>query len=263
MIIDTHCHLDDNRYLDDLPEVIARAALMDVKGILLAGADSEDLPLAQKIAHTYPHVYFSAGVHPYHHDQYDRELLRHYLQDEKCIAVGECGLDYFRLPKEDEHKHLEKERQKEVFIDQIKLAIEVQKPLIVHVRESSQDSLDILKTHAAGKIPGGVLHCYNASEILLALAEDNFFYGIGGVLTFSNAKKLVEVLPKIPLDKLLLETDAPYLTPHPHRGQRNEPGYTLHVAEKVSEILQIPLDEVKDLTTANAKTLFKAFEKVI
>ncbi len=255
MIIDTHCHLDDKRYLDDLQEVIKRAEDANVNFFLIPGADITNLPHASKIAHKFENVFYAAGVHPYDLDGYDRKILEEYLQDEKCVAVGECGLDYFRLPKND--KEAEKVHQKKIFIDQINLAIESKKPLIVHIRDANKDSLDILKEHALGKLKG-VLHCYNASEILLELSED-FYYGIGGVLTFRNAKNLVEILPKIPKNRLLIETDAPYLTPHPYRGTRNEPFYTTLVAKKMSEILRMEQKDIEDLTTKNAKRLFTCF----
>ncbi len=260
MILDTHCHLDDNRYLDDLEDVIKRAQDANVKGFLIPGADIRNLPRAKDISDKYKDVFYAAGVHPYDINEYDRDVLKEYLKDEKCIAVGECGLDYFRLPKND--KEGEKKRQKDIFINQIDLAIEVKKPLIVHIREASQDSLDVLKAYASGKVKGGVLHCYNASEVLLDLAEDNFYFGIGGVLTFKNAKKLVEVLPKIPKDKIIIETDAPYLTPHPHRGTRNEPFYTTLVAKKIADIFDMSVEEVENLTTNNALDLFKEFKQV-
>ncbi len=256
MIIDTHCHLDDSRYFDDLQSVITKAREHGVKGFIIPGADITNLKIAKQICDAYEDIFFAAGVHPYDLDGYDEEILSQYLQDEKCVAVGECGLDYFRLPKE--NKEEEKRRQKEAFIAQINLAIKFQKPLIVHIREANQDSLDILKAHAKGKLKG-VLHCFNASEMLLELSED-FYFGIGGVLTFKNAKNLVEILPKIPKDRLLLETDSPYLTPHPHRGTRNEPFYTTLVAEKMSEILGLTQQEVRQITTKNAKELFSCFK---
>ncbi|MBN2964748.1 TatD family hydrolase [Sulfurospirillum sp. T05] len=262
MIIDTHCHLDDARYTEDLDTVIARALEAGVKGIMLPGADIEDLPKAKAIAHRYPHVFYAAGVHPYHHAQYDEQVLEHYLQDEKCIAVGECGLDYFRLPKDEQAKIEEKAAQKEVFRAHIALATKHQKPLIVHVRESSADSFEMLNTFAAGKVPSGVLHCYNASEVLLPLAAANFYFGIGGVLTFKNEKKLGEIVTRIPKDKLVLETDAPYLTPHPKRGERNEPAYTAYVASHLARVLGMSEEALMALTTQNAKALFKAFEKL-
>ncbi|CAI8211612.1 MAG: putative metal-dependent hydrolase YcfH [Arcobacter lacus] len=184
-----------------------------------------------------------------------------YVNHPKCIAIGECGLDYFRLPEDEKEKEENVSLQKEVFISQIKYAKKVNKPLIVHVREASNDSRMILEEYGAKEV-GGVLHCYNASEHLLPLADHGFYFGIGGVLTFKNAKKLVEILPKIPKEKLILETDAPYLTPHPHRGQRNEPYYTTFVADKMAELLDTPKEEIEELTTNNAIKLFNEFSSV-
>ena len=179
----------------------------------------------------------------------------------KCIAIGECGLDYYRLPDDEEEKKENIKRQKEVFISQINLAKKYKKPLIIHIREASDDSRQILINENAKEV-GGVLHCFNASEHLLILSEHNFYFGIGGVLTFKNAKKLVEILPKIPKDKLLIETDAPYLTPHPYRGVRNEPYYTIYVAQKMAELLNMTEKQIADLTTNNAKKLFKEFRNI-
>jgi TatD DNase family protein len=141
------------------------------------------------------------------------------------------------------------------------LAKKYKKPLIIHIREASDDSRQILINENAKEV-GGVLHCFNASEHLLPLADHNFYFGIGGVLTFKNAKKLVEILPKIPKSKLLIETDAPYLTPHPYRGIRNEPYYTVYVAQKMAELLNLSEDEIINLTTNNAKKLFKEFKNI-
>ena len=192
---------------------------------------------------------------------YDENIMEKYVNHPKCIAIGECGLDYYRLPEDEEEKVANIKKQKEVFIAQIEFAKKVKKPLIVHIRDASNDSRQILMDYNAKEV-GGVLHCYNASEHLLPLAEHNFYFGIGGVLTFKNAKKLVEVLPKIPKDKLLIETDAPYLTPHPHRGERNEPYYTIFVSSKMSELLNISDIEIQNLTTNNAKKLFKEFSSL-
>lgn len=141
------------------------------------------------------------------------------------------------------------------------MAKKYKKPLIIHIREASDDSRQILINENAKEV-GGVLHCFNASEHLLILSEHNFYFGIGGVLTFKNAKKLVEILPKIPKDKLLIETDAPYLTPHPYRGVRNEPYYTIYVAQKMAELLNMSEKQIADLTTNNAKKLFKEFTNI-
>ncbi len=260
MIIDTHAHLDDKRFKEDLEEVIESAKRSGVDKVLIPGADMDDLEYAQEIANSYENIYFAAGVHPYHHNQYNEKRLREFLEDEKCIAIGECGLDYYRLPEGEDEKVAEKMAQQEVFKAQIRLARSVHKPIIVHIRDASDDSKKMLVENEAKEV-GGVLHCYNANEHLLSLASDGFYFGIGGVLTFKNAKKLVEVLPQIPLEKLLVETDAPYLSPHPHRGKRNEPAFTKFVVEKIADILEKEIKEIENLTTNNAKKLFKAFAK--
>lgn len=238
--------------------VIENALNHNIKGFLIPGADFDDLPQAVKLAEQYDEVYFAVGIHPYDIDKFDEAIMQKYITHPKCIAVGECGLDYFRLPEDEIEKQENIKKQKEIFIAQIEFAKKVKKPLIVHIRDASNDSKQILIDYNAKEV-GGVLHCFNASEHLLSLAEHNFYFGIGGVLTFKNAKKLIEVLPKIPKDKLLIETDAPYLTPHPHRGERNEPYYTVFVASKMAELLELSVEEVEILTTKNAKNLFKEF----
>ena len=254
MIIDTHCHLDDERYNDDIEEVLQNAKDKGVEKFIIPGADTSTLERAVALSEQFEEVYFAVGVHPYDIEDYDRSYLEKFVHHPKCVAIGECGLDYFRLPESEEAIAKEKEAQKKVFVDQILWAKEMKMPLIVHVRESSADCLALLDEHAGEE--GGVLHCYNADESLLKLAKKNFYYGIGGVLTFKNAKKLINVYEKIPQDKLLIETDAPYLTPHPNRGKRNEPAYTAFVAEKMAELSQISSDDIGKLSTANAQRLF-------
>ena len=215
MIVDTHIHLDDKRYDDDLDEVLSRAREGGVKRFIIPGADPKTLPRAIEIAEKYNDVYFAVGVHPYDMESFEGLEFEKYVHHEKCVAIGECGLDYFRLEGSDEEKELEKKNQKDIFIAQIELAKKYKKPLIVHIRDASRDSKKLLVDYADSEV-GGVLHCYNADEELLSLANNGFYFGIGGVLTFKNAKKLVNVLPKVPLEKLLIETDGPYLTPTPH-----------------------------------------------
>ena len=255
MIIDTHVHLDDERYRDDLDIVLKRARDGGVERFIIPGADPANLTRAMEIAQNNSDVYFAIGVHPYDMEAFDAALFEKYINHPKCVAVGECGLDYFRLEGSDEEKQREKEKQKEVFIAQIEIAKKYKKPLIVHIRDASRDSKEILLAHNAKEV-GGVLHCYNADEELLSLAKEGFYFGIGGVLTFKNAKKLLHVLPKIPHEKLLVETDGPYLTPTPHRGERNEPLYTTFVAKKMSEILEISFEDIEKITTQNALKLF-------
>lgn len=257
MIIDTHCHLDDERFDDDLDDVLSNALNNGVKKIIIPGADMATLDKACSICEKFENIYFAAGIHPYHLDNYDFSILEEFAKHPKCVAIGECGLDYYRMSdfasKElaDENKKL----QKDVFIAQIKLSIKLQKPLIAHIRDANEDSFEILSTFAK-ELKGAVLHCFNASSLLLKLKEFGFYFGIGGVLTFKNAKNLVNILPQIPLERLLIETDAPYLTPEPYRGKRNEPAYTKFVVEKISSLLNISVDEIENITTNNAEKLF-------
>lgn len=256
MIIDTHIHLDNEQYKDDLESVIQRAETHKVEAFVIPGADPETLDYAKQISHAHENIFFAAGVHPYDKEAFDLDFLAQAAQDQKCIAIGECGLDYFRLP-EDESEKLEEIRvQKNIFRAQIALAKKLRKPLIVHIRDASRDAKQILLEESAQEV-GGVLHCFNADHELLSLADQNFYFGIGGVLTFKNARKLLEVLPKIPLDKLVVETDGPYLTPHPYRGTRNEPFYTTLVVDKIANLLSQSSEEIARLTTKNAKKLFK------
>lgn len=253
MIIDTHVHLDNKQYYDDVEEVIERALSNGVGQFVIPGADPADLPRAKELASKHKSVYYAVGMHPYDIKNFNENTIRTYAAYEKCIAIGECGLDYFRLPEDEAEKAAEIAAQKEVFRAHIRLANELKKPLIVHIREASHDARLILEEEESA---GGVLHCFNADEELLPLAKRGFYFGIGGVLTFKNARKLLHVLPKIPKEKLVIETDGPYLTPHPHRGQRNEPLYTSLVAEKMAALLEMPQSEIEILTTKNAQRLF-------
>jgi len=257
MIVDTHCHLDDERYNDDIEEVLTRAKESGVERFIIPGADPKTLKRAVELSEKYDEIFFAVGVHPYDAENYRREDLIPFVLHPKCVAIGECGLDYYRLPKTEEEIAIEKLMQKEVFIDQVKWAKELNLPLIVHIRDSSSDCLDILEEYAGDL--GGVLHCYNADESLLRLASKNFYYGIGGVLTFKNARKLINVYPKIPIDKLLIETDAPYLTPHPYRGKRNEPSYTRLVFYKMIELSGLD-EKLLEKTIYNNVT--KLFSKI-
>jgi TatD DNase family protein len=254
MLIDTHIHLDSERYENDLDEILKRAKNGGVEKFIIPGADPKDLEKAREISED-KNIFFAVGVHPYHIEDWNEEIFEK-VSDQKCVAVGECGLDYYRLPKDETEKKEVVSKQKEIFRKQIRIAKEFKKPLIVHIRDASEDAKKILLEENAGEV-GGVLHCYNADRTLLDLAEHGFYFGIGGVITFKNGKRLQTVLGDIPRSKLLLETDGPYLTPHPHRGERNEPLYTTFVAEKVAELLGESVQTIAELTTKNSKEIFK------
>jgi TatD DNase family protein len=258
LIIDTHVHLDHEMYSSDLEEVLNRARERGVEKFIIPGADPRDLERAKELAERESDIFFAVGVHPYHIDDWSEDIFS-LLTHEKCIAVGECGLDYYRLP-EDKNERIEVvEKQKYIFKRQIEIAKQHNKPIIVHIRDASEDSKEILLEGKADSV-GGVLHCFNADRTLLELADHNFYFGIGGVATFKNGKRLVSVIPEIPEEKLILETDAPYLTPHPYRGKRNEPAYTTFVAERVGEILNISSSDIADITTENSRRLFNFYD---
>ncbi len=248
MIIDTHIHLNDARYDEDLSDVYARAASSGVGGFIIPGADPKDITKAVQISNERANTFFAVGVHPDNASDFDatRDFL--HARDEKCVAIGECGLDYFRLPSGAE---AQKRAQKEIFSAQIELAKSLDLPLIIHSRAANEDTHAMLASARAH----GVFHCFNASPLLLELADD-FYFGIGGVLTFKNAKELPAILPKIPLERIVIETDGPYLSPEPFRGQRNEPARTKIVAQKIAEILGLDLEKVEEITTANALRCF-------
>ena len=251
MLIDTHCHLNDKMFYDDFNLVLSNAKEDKVGYFVIPGADPRELELAIKLSEENPEVFFAVGIHPYDLEYGEVTDLKKFIKHHKCVAVGECGLDYFRLPEVGKTEY--KEYQKEKFIQQIELALEYQKPLILHIREASSDAYEILSKYPDAK---GVFHCFNADSILLKLSSQ-FYYGIGGVCTFKNAKRLIEILPMIPQDRLVLETDSPYLTPSPYRGQRNEPKFVKLVAEQVAGILNLSLQEIEKITTQNAEKIFK------
>lgn len=252
-MFDTHCHLDNEVFFQDLDSVIRSAKNVEVRSMLIPAADLKDLPRAREIAEKNSNIFFASGAHPYHLDDFNLEQIEFYQNHPKCIAIGECGLDYFRLPEIGIEEY--ENKQKECFIAQIKLALKVDKPLILHIREASADVAEILREFPKAR---GVFHCFNADRILLEFS-DRFYYGIGGVLTFKNSKRLAEVLPLLPKERLLLETDAPYLAPHPFRGKRNEPQYIPLIAEKISEILGISFAEVVQICQKNTQRLFSLF----
>ena len=252
MLFDTHVHLNAEQFNEDLQEVIDRAIAEGVTNMVVVGFDEITIKKALELAENYDFLYASVGWHPVdaidmtqEHLDWLKELASH----PKVVALGEMGLDYYwdKSPKE---------IQKEVFRKQIRLAKEVQLPIIIHNRDATADIVEILKEENAGEV-GGIMHCFSGSvETALECVEMNFLISLGGPVTFKNAKKPKEVAEAVPLDRLLVETDCPYLTPHPYRGKRNEPAYVKLVAEQIAELKGLTLEEVAEETARNAKKLF-------
>ncbi len=252
MLFDTHVHLNAEQYNEDLTEVINRALDEGVSEMVVVGFDRPTIEKAMKLCEMYDFIYAAVGWHPVDAiDMTDEDLvwIEELSSHPKVVAIGEMGLDYYwdKSPKE---------IQKEVFRKQIRLAKKVKLPIIIHNREATADIVDILREEGAEEV-GGIMHCYSGSvETARECLEMNFLISLGGPVTFKNAKKPKEVAQEIPLDRLLIETDAPYLAPHPYRGKRNEPAYVKLVAEQIAELKGITFEEVAKATTRNAKKLF-------
>lgn len=254
MLIDTHTHLDDARYNDDRDAMIARAREAGVEAFVTIGCDLATSQAAVAIANQHPFVYASVGVHPHevkHISDGWYDQLRRLVNNKKVVAYGEIGLDYH-------YNHSSPKEQRERFREQIQLARELNLPVIVHTREAQDDTMTILKEEKASEI-GGVFHCFSGDAWLAKDALDlGFYLSFSGILTFQNATMLRDIAKNTPLDRVLIETDCPYLTPVPHRGKRNEPAYVVHVAKQLAAIhLELSLEQIEQRTTENAKRLFK------
>ncbi|MCZ0703617.1 TatD DNase family protein [Natronobacillus azotifigens] len=253
MLFDTHVHLNVEHFDQDREEVIERAKEAGVEKMVVVGFDHETIPKAIALAEEYSFLYAAVGWHPVDAiDFTEKELdwLEELVKHPKVVALGEMGLDYHwdKSPKE---------IQAEVFRQQIRLAKKVEIPIIIHNREATEDILTILKEEHAEAV-GGIMHCYNDSVDYVQTCLDlNFYISLGGPVTFKNAKLPKEVAKVVPLDRLLIETDCPFLAPHPNRGKRNEPAYVSLVAEKIAELRGVPVEEIEQATTENGKRLFR------
>lgn len=262
-LFDTHAHLNDERFSDDLEEVLTRARMAGVKQILLASTESEDslssIQIARKWSRAELVLQCSVGIHPHHADKYTQESHSQIIAwlenrtENRIVALGEIGLDYF-------YEYSPREIQKEVFIRQLTLSREMDVPVILHEREATADMIAILtRFFKEGKLRDmpGVCHCFSGSaetaQILLGMG---FYLGFDGPITFKNNRKAKEVIASVPADRLLIETDCPYLTPEPFRGKRNEPAYLPYVLEALAEIKQLPVKDMAKITSSNAKKLF-------
>ena len=253
MLIDTHTHLDDARYNDDRDAMIARAREAGVEAFVTIGCDLATSQAAVAIANQHPFVYASVGVHPHevkHISDGWYDEFRRLVNNNKVVAYGEIGLDYH-------YNHSSPKDQRERFREQIQLARELHLPVIIHTREAQDDTMTILKEEKASEI-GGVFHCFSGDAWLAKDALDlGFYLSFSGILTFQNATMLRDIAKNTPLDRVLIETDCPYLTPVPHRGKRNEPAYVAHVAKQLAAIHpELSLDQIGQRTTENAKRLF-------
>ena len=248
-IFDTHAHYDDEAFDDDRESLILSLKNRGVVGIVSCGCDIASTVANQNLSHSFDDFYFAAGFHPENLEDFsveDLEKLEPFFADEKCVAVGEIGLDYHWM-------NSTKEKQREVFVAQIELAKAKGLPVIVHDREAHGDTLDILKATK----PSGVLHCFSGSvEMAREVIKLGMFLGFNGVATFKNARKIPEVIREIPLDRIVLETDCPYLAPEPHRGKRNDSSFIPFIAQRIGEILGISAQEVLDVTNKNARELY-------
>jgi TatD DNase family protein len=248
MMVDSHCHLDSYKYEGEVDSVIKRAEKVGVQLFINPGASPADLPKAVELAERYPNIYFAVGVHPSEISNYSDNYLLDYITHPKCIGVGEIGLDYYWGKGEEERK-----RQRELFHRQLEIAEEYRKPVILHTRDAVEDTCKIVEAHPQIE---GVFHCFTGVLQFLKY-QDRFLYGIGGIITFKNARKLVEAFPKIPRHRVILETDAPYLAPHPHRGKRNEPAYLPLIRDRIAQLWKISGEEVEKITTNNCKRIFQ------
>ena len=248
-IFDTHAHYDDEAFDDDRESLILSLKDRGVVGIVSCGCDIASTVANQNLSHSFDDFYFAAGFHPENLEDFsveDLEKLEPFFADEKCVAVGEIGLDYHWM-------NSTKEKQRELFVAQIELANAKGLPVIVHDREAHGDTLDILKATK----PSGVLHCFSGSvEMAREVIKLGMFLGFNGVATFKNARKIPEVIREIPLDRIVLETDCPYLAPEPHRGKQNDSSFIPFVAQRIGEILGISAQEVLDVTNKNARALY-------
>jgi len=253
MIFETHAHYDDDAFNTDRDDLLIHMADHQVETVVNVAASLSSIKTTMELTAKYDFVYGAVGVHPSEVEELNEdtfEWMTKQAKQEKCLAVGEIGLDYH-------YPDPEREIQKKWFIRQMEMAKTIDKPVIIHSREAAADTMEILKMPELRDICG-VMLCYSYTvETAKELLKQNYYFGIGGVVTFKNAKKLIEAVQYIPMDRILLETDCPYLAPTPHRGERNNSYYLPLVADKIAGIKGISYDEVVQITCENAKKFFR------
>lgn len=249
-IFDTHSHYDDAQFDADRNDLLKSLPQKGVIGVVSCGCDPESTRFNAGLAEQYDYIYFAAGLHPENLEGLkmdDLDEIERYAKEEKCVAIGEIGLDYHWMASS-------KEVQKEFFAAQCELANKLDMPVIVHDREAHADTLAILKQYR----PKGVLHCFSGSaETAKEIVKMGMYIGLNGVATFKNARKSIEAAKAIPIERLVLETDCPYLAPVPHRGKRNDSSFIPFIAERLGEELGIPAQKLLNITAKNAKRLYE------
>jgi TatD DNase family protein len=255
MFIDSHCHINFPELSARMPEILAKMAENKVTHALCVSVDLPDFPQVRALAEQYPHIFASVGVHPDYEDtpEPSTEMLVELADHPKIVAIGETGLDYYRLKGD-----LEWQRAR--FRTHIRASRQTRKPLIIHTRAASEDTIGIMKQEGAGTDAGGVggvMHCFTESlDVAQAAMAQGFYISFSGIVTFKSAKELQEVAKAVPLERMLIETDSPYLAPVPFRGRMNEPGYVAHVGEYIAALKGVSLREVAAQTSENFFTLF-------
>ena len=248
-IFDTHSHYDDEKFNPDREAILNNLQSQGVSLVVSCGCDIDSTQLNFDLAQKYDYIYFAAGFHPENLQGAtldDLKIIEKFAQNKKCVAIGEIGLDYHWMDSP-------KEVQREFFEAQIELAKKLDIPVIVHDRDAHGDTLDILKSTK----PKGVVHCFSGSrEMAREIIRLGMYIGLNGVVTFPNARKSLEVVKEIPIERLVLETDCPYLAPTPVRGKRNDSSNIPYIAEKISEVLGMDAQELLDITNKNAKKLY-------
>ncbi len=252
-LFDSHCHVDDHRFEDDIEEVLSRMAEYGITRYAVVGSDMASSRHAIDFAQAHQGAYAVAGIHPHEAKTYregDLETLTAWLKEDKVQAIGEIGLDYY-------YDLSPRDVQMDVCEKQMQLAYRLDVPVAYHIRDAHQDMIDLMKRQK-GKLSGGIIHCFSGSwEIAKEYLKMGFYISFAGPVTFKKAPKLQEAAMNVPLDRLLIETDSPYLAPEPMRGRRNEPTHVRFVAEKIAAIKGIPLEELTDATTRNAMRVYR------
>lgn len=249
-LVDTHCHIDNHQYDTDREDIL-KSIEENMEFAVNIGYDLSSSRKSIEYAKKYKNIYATIGLHPTDiGDEWNPIVEKALLEmgsEEKVVAIGEIGLDYHWMTKS-------QSVQKQWFREQMEIAEKLGKPVVIHTREATADTIEILK-----EFPNltGVLHCYPGSYETAVEIMDNYYFGVGGVLTFKNSKKTVEFVKKIPIEKIVIETDAPYLTPEPFRGKRNMPEYVEYVIKKIAEIKEMSFEDVLEITTENAKKLYR------